>query len=153
MSAASNDAEPRAPALRESLRRNTVALISLAVALFSTSYNTWRNQTTEGHRNVREASFKLLEACGELQQLAQHRYYGGDHSQMNWIAGWGKATLIRDMAPLVSPEVQARADRLFAAWKENAAELDSGQGGSEQAVETALDEVTASIREELLALR
>lgn len=153
MSSAPDDTKPRDGTLRESLRRNTVALISLAVAVFSTSYNTWRNQTTESHRNVREASFKLLEECGELQQLAQHRYYGGDHSQMNWIAAWGKATLIRDMAPLVSPSVQTRADRLFATWKENAGELESGQGGSEQAIETALDEVNGSIREELLALR
>ena len=96
--------------MRASVRRNAVALISLSVALFSTSYNTWRNQATEAHRNVREASFKLLEQAGELQQLMQHRYYGGDHTQMNWIAGWGHATLIRDMAPLVSPAVQTRAD-------------------------------------------
>jgi len=153
MSAAPDDTKSRTGTVRESLRRNAVALISLTVAIFSTSYNTWRNQTTESHRNVREASFKLLEECGELQQLAQHRYYGGDHSQMNWIAGWGKATLIRDMAPLVSPAVQARADMLFAAWKENASELERGQGNSEQAIESALDEVTVSIREELLMLR
>jgi hypothetical protein len=138
--------------LREGVRLNAVALISLAVALFGTSYNTWRNQTTEAHRNVREASFKLLEACAELQQLAQHRYYGGDHSQMNWIAGWGKATLIHDMAPLISPSIQARADRLFAVWKENAGELDSGRGGSEQVIESALDEVASATRAELLAL-
>ena len=153
MSSAPDDTKRPTGTLRESLRRNTVALISLAVALFSTSYNTWRNQTTESHRNVREASFKLLEECGELQQLAQHRYYGGDHSQMNWIAAWGKATLIRDMAPLVSPAVQARADKLFATWKETAGELEHGEGGSEQTIEAALDEVTVSIREELLALR
>ena len=153
MSAAPEDKTPRTGTVRESLRRNTVALISLAVAVFSTSYNTWRNQTTESHRNVREASFKLLEECGELQQLTHHRYYGGDHSQMNWIAGWGKATLIRDMSPLVSPAVQARADRLFAAWKENASELERGEGNSEQAIESALDEVSISIREELLMLR
>ncbi len=153
MSTLPSDTALRNHPLREGIRRNAVALISLAVALFGTSYNTWRNQTTEAHRNVREASFKLLEACGELQQLVQHRYYGGDHSPMNWIAGWGKATLIRDMAPLVSPAVQARADKLFAVWKENAGELDSGRGDSEKAVESALDEVADATRAELLALR
>jgi len=145
--------DPAAPSrVLAAVRRNAVALISLSVALFSTSYNTWRNQATEAHRNVREASFKLLEECGELQQLAQHRYYGGDHSQMNWIAGWGHATLIRDMAPLVSKDVQARADALFAAWKENAGELESGQGDSAQRVETAIDALTGEVRGELLAL-
>ncbi|MBS0514042.1 MAG: hypothetical protein JSS16_01005 [Proteobacteria bacterium] len=135
------------------VRRNAVALISLSVALFSTSYNTWRNQTTEAHRNVREASFVLLEQAGELQQLAQHRYYGGDHSQMNWIACWGKATLIRDMAPLVSKDVQTRAEAVFVAWKENAGELESGRGESAQHIEMAIDALTGEVRDELLALR
>jgi len=138
--------------LRASVRRNAVALISLAVALFSTSYNTWRNQSTEAHRNVREAAFKLIEQAGELQQLMQHRYYGGDHSQMNWIAGWGHATLIRDMAPLVSPSVQQRADALFIEWKAHAGELESGQGDSAQRIDTAIDKLTGEIRGELLAL-
>ena len=151
MSTPAPDTPSSSPVLA-AVRRNAVALISLSVALFSTSYNTWRNQTTEAHRNVREAAFKLIEQTGELQQLAQHRYYGGDHSQMNWIASWGRATLIRDMAPLVSPTVQASADRLFAAWKENSGELESGHGDSERAIESALDEVSTSIRAELLEL-
>ena len=144
--------DPAGISLRASVRRNAVALISLCVALFSTSYNTWRNQATEAHRNVREASFKLLEQAGELQQLMQHRYYGGDHSQMNWIAGWGHATLIRDMAPLVSPAVQARADAVFAEWKAHADELESGQGDSAQRIESAIDQLSGEIRNELLAL-
>ncbi len=146
--------EPSAPvdSLRTSLRRNAVALISLAVALFSTSYNTWRNQATEAHRNVREASFRLIEEAGGLAQVMQHRYYGGDHSQMNWIEGWGKATLIRDMAPLVSPAVQKRADTVFATWKECAGDLETGQGDSAQRIEKTLDDLNGEIRNELLAL-
>ena len=153
MSVPETDTQLRMHPVREGVRRNAVALISLAVALFSTSYNTWRNQTTEAHRNVREASFALLERAGELQQIAQHRYYGGDHSAMNWIAGWGKATLIHDMAPLVSSKVQARADALFLVWKENAGELESGQGESAQRIEAAVDALTGEVRDELSALR
>jgi hypothetical protein len=153
MNAQAPPPDPAAPSrVLSAVRRNAVALISLSVALFSTSYNTWRNQTTEAHRNVREASFKLLEECGELQQLAQHRYYGGDHSQMNWIAGWGRATLIRDMAPLVSKDVQARADALFDSWKENAGELESGQGDSAQRIEATIDALTGEVRSELITL-
>ena len=146
---------PRCPreSLRAGIRRNAVALISLSVALFSTGYNTWRNQATEAHRNVREASFKLLEEAGELQQVALHRYYGGDHSQMNWIAGWGKATLIRDMAPLISPAAQARAETLFVTWKERAGELESGEGDSAQRIAASIDELNGAVRAELLALR
>lgn len=152
MSTPARDSPARGESLRAGLRRNAVALISLSVALFGTSYNTWRNQTTEAHRNVREASFKLLEEAGALQQVTQHRYYGGDHSQMNWIDGWGKATLIRDMAPLVSPTVQVRAENVFAAWKERAGELASGEGDSAQRIEGAIDELDDEIRKELVAL-
>src|SRR5690349_6337979 len=91
--------EPRGEGV---LRRHAVALISLAVALFSSSYNTWRNQTTEAHRNVRGAAFSLFEQLGELQQLVDARYYGGDTSKANRIIGWGKAVLVRDMSVLMS---------------------------------------------------
>ena len=42
--------------LRQQLRNNSVALISLVVALTSLAYNTWRNERTEHNRNIRTAS-------------------------------------------------------------------------------------------------
>src|SRR2546430_12543122 len=42
--------------LRQQLRDNAVALISLVVALGSQAYNTWRNERTEHNRNVRTAA-------------------------------------------------------------------------------------------------
>jgi hypothetical protein len=38
-----------------------VALLSLAIALASLGYNTWRNETTESHRNARQAGFVVLD--------------------------------------------------------------------------------------------
>ena len=61
--------------LREQIRSNSVALISLSVALIALSYNTWRNETTESQRNIRQASFRVLESLGELQEVADYRYY------------------------------------------------------------------------------
>ena len=49
----------------EQLRRNTVALISLVVAISSLSYNTWRNEATEENRNLRVAAFEILLKLGE----------------------------------------------------------------------------------------
>jgi hypothetical protein len=152
MSVAPTEDSDRTGTIGASVRRNAVALISLCVALTGMAYNTWRNQTTEAHRNVREASFKLLEQSGELQQVMQRRYYGGDHSQMNWIEGWGTVTLIRDMAPLVSPAVEARAEAVFRTWKERATELETGEGDSAQHIETAIDDLNSEIRKELVAL-
>jgi len=56
--------------LREQIRSNSVALISLSVALIALSYNTWRNETTESQRNIRQASFRVLESLGDLQEVA-----------------------------------------------------------------------------------
>lgn len=133
--------------LLASVKRNAVALISLAVALFGTSYNTWRNQTTESHRNVREASFKLIEQIGELQQITDRRFYGGDHSDSNRIEGWGRAALIRDMAMLVSPPVHVRAADVYSTWQRHVDRLDTGEDDSEQAISTSL----AALRSEVLA--
>ena len=53
----------------DQLRRNSVALISLAVALLALGYNTWRNETTERQRNIRHVAFLLIEHSGNLQSL------------------------------------------------------------------------------------
>ena len=59
----------------EQLRRNTVAVISLVVAISSLSYNTWRNEATEENRNLRVAAFEILLKLGELQQVVFHSHY------------------------------------------------------------------------------
>ena len=54
--------------------RHRLALLSLLVALISLGYNTWRNEATEDHRNIREAGFQVLLQLGELQQIVSHRH-------------------------------------------------------------------------------
>ena len=61
--------------IREQIRSNAVALISLVIALSSLGYNTWRNETTESQRNIRHASFRVLETLGSLQEVVDFRYY------------------------------------------------------------------------------
>ncbi|MEM7054531.1 MAG: hypothetical protein AAF446_08275, partial [Pseudomonadota bacterium] len=51
---------------RQQIRRHSVALISLVLAATSLAYNTWRNETSEQHRNWRQASFQVLIEAGEL---------------------------------------------------------------------------------------
>jgi len=134
------------------LRRHGVALISLAVALFSSSYNTWRNQTTEAHRNVRSAAFGMIEQLGELQQLVDARYYGGDTSDSNRITGWGKAVLVRDMSMLVSPEAEQNASALFASWQSNVDQLEKHDAHSEEAITHAIANLRSQILHELRSL-
>lgn len=135
------------------VRRHAVALISLAVALFGTSYNTWRNQTTELHRNSRTAAFMVLDALGELQEIADRRFYGGDHSDANRIAGWGKVAVVRDMAPLISSETDMRAHRLFDAWQTNVDRIEKGDEDAKRRISGAIVETRSRILEDLKNLK
>ena len=150
-----HDANPQITwklALAAGVRRHAVALISLAVALFGTSYNTWRNQTTEAHRNTRAAAFMVLDALGQLQEISDRRYYGGDRSDANRIGGWGKVSAVRDLAPLISPAGQANADVLFAAWKDNVDKLDAHDEPAEKRITDAITTLRGSVLADLQAL-
>lgn len=129
-----------------------LALTSLAVALGGLAYNTWRNETTEAHRNVRHAAFVLLEQSAALQERADVRYYGGDRAEASRIAAWGKAGLIRDLGPLVSPRTGAEADRLFATWSSQSKALDARDAKAEAAISAAIARVRRSALDDLRAL-
>lgn len=128
------------------LARHGVAFVSLFVALSGLGYNTWRNETTEAHRNVRQAAFVVFEQLGELQQVVDQRYYAGKVSDVNRIAGWGKVTLIRDMSMLVSPGASRQAMRLFDTWQGQLDLLDRGQPAAEREISSAI----AGVREQVL---
>lgn len=138
---------------RAALNRHAVALISLTVALFSTSYNTWRNETTEAHRNVRQAAFSMLAAVGEFQQTVDQRYWGGDRSDANRIRGWGEAALLRDLGPLVSDATRERASALHARWSADLAALDGGEREAEERIARATGELRTQLIADLVALQ
>ena len=50
----------KSASIKEQIRRNLVALISLAVAVTSLGYNTWRNEASEYNRNQRLVILNLL---------------------------------------------------------------------------------------------
>ena len=109
--------------VRQQIHNNLVALISLAIALSSLGYNTWRNEKTEEQRNVRNASFRVLESLGELQEVVNYRYYylpfedaGGSEGETR-LHGWGSVNLVRDLMnlmPAPAPHVGQELHRLWA---------------------------------------
>jgi hypothetical protein len=137
----------------ETVRRNAVALISLFVALSGLGYNTWRNETTEAHRNVRQAAFVILETLGELQQVVDQRYYAGKRTDTNRIAGWGKIAMVRDLGMLVTPETSRQATRLFDVWRERLDELDAGDIEAEREISQAIAATREQVLRDLEALR
>jgi len=137
----------------DGLARHAVALVSLFVALSGLGYNTWRNETTERHRNTRQAAFVMLEELGRLQQLVDRRFYAGRRDDESRIAAWGKVALLRDMSPLVSESTSHEAHALADVWRMKLAALDAGQPEAEEAISASIGTVRAQVLADLLALR
>ena len=130
------------------VRRNAVALISLAVALSTLSYSTWRNETTEDNRNHRMASFEILLKLNEFQQVVFHHRYDQDLTDKgNPRLGWTYVLTIRDLSQVLNSPLPEEASKLVLVWDENWSELSEKQENVD-AVLAAVDEM----REETLEL-
>jgi len=104
----------------DQLRRNSVALISIIIAVSSLSYNTWRNEKTEENRNQRLASFEVLLKLNELQQVIFHSHYDKDSSgKGNPRTGWTYVLTVRDLSRVLHPPLPAAADELLDVWGRN----------------------------------
>lgn len=102
---------------REQLRQHSVAIISLAVALTSLAYNTWRNERTEANRNVRTAGVELLLQLGELEQVSFFAQFDMDNARGNPRRGWAIVLLVRDLGMLLPQPATDSATALYDAWK------------------------------------
>jgi hypothetical protein len=134
--------------IAEQLRRNTVALISLVIAVSSLSYNTWRNEKTEDNRKQRFAAFEILLKLGELQEVVFYSHYDKDKQQKgNPRTGWDYVLTVSDLSRILHPPLPDTADRLLAVWSESWATL-----GEEQASADAITAAIDSARDATLQL-
>ena len=78
----------------QQIHNNTVALISLFVAVMALFQNTWREDVTERNRNIRTASFEVLKNLGELQQKVNQIHFQQNNAQDQLLNGWGNIALI-----------------------------------------------------------
>lgn len=141
------------------LRRHSVALISLLVALVSLGYNTWRNETSELQRNWRQAAFEMTMEVNQLQQIVLYRryFYGREEhvfrpveNAQTWIKGWGTATSIRDLSRLLPEPMPTRGAALFENWQANAGQLHEQTADAAEAEQIMLDSLD-ELREAVLA--
>ena len=109
---------------KEQLRRNAVALTSLAIAVTSLGYNTWRNEASEHNRNQRLISIEMLLLLGDLQQLTLDRHYGKnvDGEALSRM-GWGKVLTLKDLSRIAEGEVPGETTQLFDTWSSDFDEL------------------------------
>jgi len=136
--------------LRGVFSRHSVALVSLTVALSGLAYNTWRNETTEAQRSVREAGFLMIEELGELQSRVNYRFFADDAVRGDRIGGWGQVLFLRDLSTLMPVAVAEDAQALHSAWAADSDALDEGDAAAEKrisgAVSTLRDEVLLSLQ-------
>lgn len=118
-----------------------IAVTGLLVALAGLGYNTWRNETTEAHRNARQAGFLVLDQAAQLQQIVDLRVYGDDDSASTRIAVWGKVGLLRDVAPMISDAAGARAAQVFRVWSTRNEAIDRHDPAAVVAMDEALQQL------------
>ena len=106
------------------LRANIVAISSMAVALTGLAYNTYRNEKTEINHTVRAAAFETLKNLGEVQIIADYAHFKKDRLRGDTRLGWGRVTLIHDLAQVLPVPGPADADALRTAWRENVEQLE-----------------------------
>lgn len=138
--------------IKEQIRRNLVALISLAIALTSLGYNTWRNEASEENRNQRLVSIEMLVMLGDLQQITLDCHYGEDNQRAALLReGWSKVLTIRDLSSLAARSVPASAGNLYSTWGDNYSGLGSDVGAKDTVI-AALEAVRADLHEVLQSL-
>lgn len=110
--------------LKDQIRRNLVALISLAVAITSLGYNTWRNEASESNRTQRTVSIEVLLQLGELQEVTWNHHYDQDFEDKgNLRNGWTLVLVIRDISQILGGAVPESATQLHLVWDEQSGQL------------------------------
>lgn len=143
---------PMAQTIRQQLKTNAVALISLVVALTSLGYNTWRNERTEHNRNVRVAAFEVLKHLGELQVIVNGAFYAKDDSLGHPMMGWGHVALISDLCQLLPAPALQHAEELHGAWQADWQRIRDDEASVDR-ISNEIDETRETIREILRHLR
>lgn len=109
--------------ISEQLRRHSVALISLTVALSALAYNTWRNERSEENKNVRAAGIEVLLQLSELDRIVFYAHYDDDQLRGNPRTGWALVLTIRDLGGLTMEPAISSTQDLVRRWDANWAGL------------------------------
>lgn len=113
--------------LRDHIKQNSLAIVSLVVALSALGYNTWRNELTETNRNIRAAGFEVFVHLSNLQRITYLAHYDKDRQGGNPRSGWTEVLVIKDFCNLMPAPLPASSQQLFIAWRDNWADLEADE--------------------------
>ena len=134
--------------IKEQIRRNAVALISLVIAITSLGYNTWRNEASESNRTQRLVALEVLMKLGDLQQLVWHHHYDGDHEDKgNLRTGWTLVIVTRDISQILGEPLPVSTKTLHSTWQSHSSSL----GSSTEAKDAIIDAIE-DVRSDALEL-
>ncbi|MEM7278081.1 MAG: hypothetical protein AAF385_08150 [Pseudomonadota bacterium] len=128
----------------EQLRRHSVALISLAVAITGLAYNTWRNELSEENRTVREAAIAALMHVGEFEKRVNLARWGMQNGrQDNLIDAWSYVQTLNDLKTLMPAGAEKEIQRLHEVWTVQAGSLQKSGDPGDRATKAITDEISA----------
>ena len=137
----------------EQIRRNAVAIISLAVALSSLAYNTWRNEYSEANKTTRDAGFFMMQELSELQEVVLYARYERDDERGNIKSAWSHVLAVKDISYAMPTEVQQHAQQLLRVWQANASNLQDDENDAYKHVDQAIDDMKQQIIITIKALK
>jgi hypothetical protein len=103
--------------LKQQIKMNLVAIISLLTAVGGFSYNNWRDHQNELNQNIRNAAFVVLKDLGELQTIVNYAHFESDNARGNPIEGWKHAVNIRDLSRLLPITSMQESAKLYLVWE------------------------------------
>ena len=130
---------------KEQLRTNSVAIISLIVALSGLAYNTWRNESTESNKNIREAGFFMMQELTELQEVVLYARFDNNDERGNIKSGWSHVLAVKDISYAMPESVQQDAMALSLVWQQHAQDISSSQDDGYHNIDQAIDKVKKQI--------
>jgi hypothetical protein len=130
-------------AISTQLKNNIIALLSLAIALFTLTYMAWREEVTEKNRNLRVAAFEVLKNLGQLQVIVNYSHYDPTNSMGNPMLGWGYISLITDLSELLPPPIPEKVENLFEVWQSNWSSIKTDQKSTDLISQNIDDSRTA----------
>ena len=127
------------------LGRQSLAIVSLLVALAALGYNTWRNERTEHNRNMRAAGFEMLTHIGRLQQIVYVAQYDSARNVDSLQAGSAEVLVLRDLAQLMPPDDRMRAETLYETWTTHWREVGNEDEQAVAAIDGAINDLRIDV--------
>ena len=137
----------------DQVKRNAVAIISLIVALSSLAYNTWRNESSEANKTIRDAGFFMMQELSGLQEIVLYARFDQNDERGDIKSGWSHVLAVKDISYAMPQSVQNDALQLLNVWQDHASRLQTDETHSYQQVDQAIDQVKQQIVITIKALK